>query len=550
MSTITRRTSAVREGGSVEQRIARVLDSTALAELIPHVTPRLLHRLIEQRGLASSGELLVAATPAQLVALADRDLWQRPAAGRDEHFDVARFGAWIEALVDVTPEDAARTVAALDPTIVVAGLSRYVRVFDPGIFEPVAQSDDEAIARHDAMREGDAIGVDADDWRDDRIECELGGYLVRARRPEAWDAIVDLLAALHEQHAPAFHRVMRGCRALSNSRPEASGFHDLLEADEQFAFDLGTAREARRTSQGYATPADARAFLAMARRTPTGAPNAIAGAYLRPTGDADAQSSSPAAASATDPTPVAEAIAELTALLDEGGDAADAVRGRLMAGDAAASDATPRHLARLMAEASAREPDAFTQRTRELAFLANVLAAGSSVQGRAMSAGEASDAASGVCNLGLEVAGDLPDAWLVEHSLIAAFEAGWSTLHRDVSLFAADRLVDVLGDLRSDDVELQRDLAGLRQALRRHRAAGTPWLARGRADALAMLDPVAAVAVQGLLSECPVVASALVAVVEGHETGVDPSAFQVIATRAQLGEIRLFLRMLPAVLTR
>lgn len=549
MSTITRRTSAVRERGSIEQRIARVLDGAALAELVPYLSPPLLHRLVERRGLASSSELLVAATPAQLVALADLDLWQRPAAGRDEHFDVARFGEWLEALVDVTPEDAARTVAALDAGIVVAGLSRYVRVFDPGIFEPVAQSDDEAIARHDAMREGDALGVDADDWRDDRIECELGGYLVRARRPEAWDAIVDLLAALHDGHAAAFHRFMRGCRGLSNSRPEADGFHDLLEADQQFAFDLDTAREVRRTSQGYATPADARAFLAMARRGPTDEANAIVAACLRALDDEDGPPPLPAAAPSS-PAPFAEALAELTALLDDLGGASDTVRGRLLAGDAGPGDATPRHLARLMAEVQARDPRAFAQRTRELAFLANVLAAGGSVQGRAFSAGEASEAASAVCNLGLEMAEALPDAWLVDHTLIAAFEAGWSTLHRDVSLFAADRLVDILGDLRCDDAELHRDLAGLRQVLRRHRAAGTPWMTRGRADALAVLDPVAAVGVQGLLSECPVVASALTAVVEGHVRGVDPAAFQVVATRMQIGEIRLFLRMLLDLLVR
>jgi hypothetical protein len=548
MSTITRRNSAARDGGSIDQRIARVLDQAGLAEVVPHLPAELLHQLVQRRGLADSGELLVVATPAQLVALADVDLWQRPAPGRDERFDVARFGAWIEALVDVTPEDAARTVATLDPGIVVAGLSRYVRVFDPGIFEPVAQSDDEAIARHDAMREGDAIGVDANDWRDDRIECEVGGYLVRARRPEAWDAIVDLLAALHEQHAPAFHRLMRGCRALSNSRPEANGFHDLLEADEQFAFDLDTAREARRTAQGYATPADARAFLALARRGSTGATDAIAAAYLRTPDDADG-APPPAAAEPAHPTPSAETIAELTALLNQGGDAPESVRGRLMAGDAAPSDAAPRHLARLMAEARTREPIAFTQRTRELAFLANVLAAGGSVQGRPFTAAEASEAASGICNLGLESAGDLPDTWLVDHTLVAAFTSGWSIQHRDVSLFAADRVVDVLGDLQCDDAELQRDLAGLRQALRRHRAADTPWLARGRADALAMLDPLAAVAVQGLLSECPIVASALTAVVDGQVSGVDPNAFHVIATRARIGEIRLFLRMLPALLT-
>jgi hypothetical protein len=39
-------------------------------------------------------------------------------------------------------------------------------------------------------------------------------------------------------------------------------------------------------------------------------------------------------------------------------------------------------------------------------------------------------------------------------------------------------------------------------------------------------------------------------VVEGHVSGVDPAAFQVVATRMQIREIRLFLRMLPDLLVR
>lgn len=547
MSTISRRSSAVNDGGSLDRRIARVLEQAELAEVVPHLPPETLHQLVRHRGLGDSGELLIAATPAQLVALADLDLWQRPSPGRDERFDAARFGAWIEALVDVGADDAARTVAALDPSIAIAGLSRYVRVLDVGIFEPVAHSDDEAPARHDAMREGDAIGVDVDDRHDGRWEYEIAGYVVRARRREAWDGILTLLSALHHRHEPAFHRLMRGCRALSCSRPEIDGLDDLLMAPEQAAFELDVAREGRRSAQGFATPADARAFLHMARRGPSAGPNPIAAAYLRMADDEAPATGMPD--SGLSPS-AAATVAALSALLQEAEACVAPARARLTADGSAPPDAASPTLARLMNGVRAADVAAFQARTRELAFLGNVLAVGGSVQGRAFTPAEASRAAAGACNLGLEAVADLPDSWLVHHTLVAAFEEGWSRLHRDVGLFAAARLVDVLVDLHCDDPWIQDDLRALRQTLVRHHDAGTPWLARDRVDVLAMLDPVAAVALQGLLGECPVVASALGALVDGATAAVDPQAFEVVTTPAQIGEIRLFLRMLPVLLTR
>ena len=54
------------------------------------------------------------------------------------------------------------------------------------------------------------------------------------------------------------------------SRPETDGLDDLLMAPEQHLHDAAIEREERRSRQGYATPADARAFLWMARQ-PRGA---------------------------------------------------------------------------------------------------------------------------------------------------------------------------------------------------------------------------------------------------------------------------------------
>src|SRR4029079_10704092 len=149
-----------RDRDSVDHRLARLLDTPFLARLVPHLAPETLHQLIQYRGLDACSELVTSATPAQLTSLLDLDLWRHARPGRDEQLDVERFGEWLEVLVDAGPSVAARTVAALDKDLVIVGLSRYVRVFDPGIFEPVAQSDDEPMDHDEAMREGDSMEVD------------------------------------------------------------------------------------------------------------------------------------------------------------------------------------------------------------------------------------------------------------------------------------------------------------------------------------------------------------------------------------------------------
>ena len=257
MPTTTNRETAPRSGGSIEHRLARLLDTPFLARVVPHLAPETLHQLIEYRGLDACGELVTSATPAQLTSLLDLDLWRHVQPGRDEQFDVDRFGEWLEVLVDTGDSVAARTVAALDKHLLIVGLSRYLRAFDPGTFEPTDASDDEPMDRNEMMSSETSADVP---------ECEVGGYLVRARRADAWDAIVTLLVTLETEHNDYFHAVMRGCRRLSNSTPEIDGLDDLLMAPEQHLHDVAIERERRRARQGYATPADARAFLQMARQ--------------------------------------------------------------------------------------------------------------------------------------------------------------------------------------------------------------------------------------------------------------------------------------------
>ena len=250
MQKFTGRSALVR--GDRRGLLDRILDTPQLAQVVPRLPPELLHRVIERCGLEDCGELVALATPAQVARVLDLDLWRSPSAGLDEQFDADRFGVWIEVLVEQGADVAARTVAGLDADLVAAGLAQHVRIFH--------------IATLDGYVTTDGTEIPAVIEPDGGLACEIAGSRIIARRPDAWDAIVDVLAELDASHPAAFARMMRACLALSNSRSELDGLDALLSGADQAMFDLADEREQRREALGFASPAQARAFLESSRR--------------------------------------------------------------------------------------------------------------------------------------------------------------------------------------------------------------------------------------------------------------------------------------------
>ena len=205
---------------------------------------------------ASSSRL---ATPAQLTSLLDLDLWRHAQPGRDEQFDVDRFGEWLEVLVDTGHSVAARTVAALDEHLVIARPLPLPACIRPGhVRTDSSQSDDEPMDRN-AMMNSETSG-DVARVRSGRLSGAGATEPMRGTRSSRSSS------RSRPSSDDYFHAVMQGCRRLSNSRPEIDGLDDLLMAPEQHLHDVAIERERRRSRQGYATPADARAFLQMARQ--------------------------------------------------------------------------------------------------------------------------------------------------------------------------------------------------------------------------------------------------------------------------------------------
>jgi hypothetical protein len=199
----------------------------------------------------------------------------------------------------------------------------------------------------------------------------------------------------------------------------------------------------------------------------------------------------------------------------------------------------------------------------EFAYLANTIAAGCSVQARPFTEREASNAVLAICNLGLEnwprhwmpprtgaavVDDGLPDDFLVDHDLVGVFQVGWRVLHHDVCMWAAERLIGVLADLRCRDRDIQLGLAALRAEMTRQWRAGTPWHARDALDVMAMLDMPAWATMLGLIGECPIMHAGIAASQGSGVHKVDPSAFEFISENGQIAAVRRFMQSLPETL--
>lgn len=546
--------------------LERILDTPHLAHVVPRLQPELLHRVIQKCGLEDCGELVALATPEQLAGIFDLDLWGSAQPGLDEQFDADRFGVWLEVLVESGATLAAQKLAQLDVHLVIGGFAQHVRVFDRAAVAPYTTTDGLEIAEIRGL--------------DETLTCDVGGYVVVARRSDSWDAIVAVLTSLDEEQHDYFNQVMRGCRTLSNARFEIDGLHDLPSDRDQVMFDLSGDRERRRETQGYLAPAQARAFLEMSRRlrlesggVPPG--NPIAHAYFRAIGETtatDAQGSPkhlPAGSGEESaPKPIETVAGDVEGLLDVLLDAeivAQQPRGFL----AGSQEQVPR-LARIhdhMRFVLDRDSAAYAKRNDELAFLANTLMAGCSIQARPFTAQEASDAAVAICNLGLEnwpapslsgqvchdpaaveTGSALPDDFLVGHDLVGVFQVGWTVLHDDVSMYSAAQLIEVLTHLRRGDGEIQAGLDSLCLEMLRHSRAGAPWRARDALDVIASLDLPAWAVLLGLIDECPVIHAGIAARRESRTRAVSASAFEFISENSQIASVREFLQSLPKML--
>ena len=156
------------------------------------------------------------------------------------------------------------------------------------------------------------------------------------------------------------------------------GLFRVLTADEKLESDVAAAREDRRGAEGFISPADARAFLELARRGEGGdARDPITRAYFRAL-------NVPAAEAEAAPT-IASPSAALAALGAQEG----------------LVHVAARLFEQAMSDLRERDPARFAARVREVAYLMNVWIAGGTHEGRRPRPMEALEMVLQTCEAGM-----------------------------------------------------------------------------------------------------------------------------------------------------
>jgi hypothetical protein len=369
--------------------LLRILERPALVAAVRELPGAVLGKLIEHVGLEDAGELVALATTEQLERVFDDDLWRADRAGGDEAFRPERFALWLRVMLDAGEELLVQRLCELPLELLALAVHRLVLVLDMDVVaEQLAPGDEEAEALERAL-ETSVV----EEWEEFRLI---------ARDPDVWDDIWGALLSLDRDDHDRLRAILEACCAMSTEYISGQGgLFQVLTAAEMLDSDVAAARDDRRVAEGFVSPADARAFLELARRGGGGdARDAITRAYFRGLASNEAskrkpsaipkptakvgQPGNPGAALATDAD-----VDDLAALLRQA-EVIAAEPTRSPAGLLAAADETSpakQHLVaplfeQAMTDLRHRDPARFSTRAREVGYLVNVWIAGGAHEGR------------------------------------------------------------------------------------------------------------------------------------------------------------------------
>jgi len=266
---------------------------------------------------------------------------------------------------------------------------------------------------------GDQLAEDLDRALEDAAVEEWEELRLIARDPDAWDDVWTALTLLDREHHDRLRAILELCRDISMEYISGQGgLFQVLTADEMLESDVAASREDRRASEGFVSPADARAFLALGRGQGDTAPHErdpITRAYFRglmkPAVSARPGERGRSAVGSAGPRAAKAAPADardLEAMLREAGVVAPATLALPAApgDDEGPLDRPGPHLVaplfeRAMTDLRQRDADRFAERLQELGYLVNVWLAGGATEGRRPRPVEALEKVLATCEAGL-----------------------------------------------------------------------------------------------------------------------------------------------------
>ena len=525
-----------------------LLGEPELPAIVKKLDFGVLVRLIHHVGLEDAGQIVSLATTEQLSNIFDEDLWRSRSPGQAETFDAARFGLWLEVMLEAGAASAARKIAALDENLVSLGLGRLIWVAGKGDMAMGFENGWHPEKDHSLER---ALAGS--------LSMEFEGFLIFSKDQTHWDAVCAFLAELSEMDHELFTQLMERCRQITIADVEDNGGSLGLFSDgEMLEEDAASEREERREGQGFVTSLSAALFLGRARSTPL---RKIIEKHKMDYATrvyTDASRSNPSAGPATqtedilkqkqDTDAVTRKVTELMQVLRDA-DVLPRPDARLLGyGDA---ESGRHHLPLVNAMGHIRRTGGgfYEQLMLEFSYLSNTLVSGCAFNGTTFSPKQAAEAAFSVCNLGCEVLmkTDLSRKdrqpvktmaiLLEERGLVKLFQVGWKILYDNVAVYAAKSLLAFLKTLKAKQMDLEQmhDVRQMIRLLQNCLTSGRPWDFDDHMDDLMVFVAGETVsAVSGLIQEYPTL-SEVICELGCHR--VSP----FISSRAHIRTIRQYL---------
>jgi hypothetical protein len=353
--------------------LVRILEQPELVSAVRELPPPILSKLVDHIGLEDAGEIVALATSEQLERVFDDDLWKAVRAGDDETFRPDRFAMWLDVMAEAGEAHLVRRLLELPQDLLALVVHRLVLVVDSNDLAEALTTPTYDAQELDRMLEN----MPCEEWEELRLI---------ARDPGTWDSVWSALSSLDRDHHDFLRAIFDQCCAMTTEYINGNGgLYEVLTSSELLENDVGAAREDRRATRGFVSPADARAFLELARRgDATDSRDPITHAYFRnlvPTAIAVATGA---------PSP---ALGRLVEMIGEPKPPA------LPSG----SESCTRFEAAMRALRE-HDPDAFATRVAELGYLVNVMMAGSK---RALRPVDALAHVVRACDAGLGASDDL-----------------------------------------------------------------------------------------------------------------------------------------------
>ena len=390
--------------------LLRILERPELVAAVRQLPGAVLGKLIDRIGLEDAGDLVALASTAQLERVFDDDLWRAARAGGDESFQPERFALWLRVMQEAGEGALVQRLCELPQDLLALAVHRLVLVLDNDVLTDLLTAEDEEAEQIVRALEDSLV----EEWEEFRLI---------ARDPDVWDDVWHALLSLDRDHHERLRAILQQCCDMSTEYISGQGgLYQVLTADEMLDSDVAAARDDRRVAEGFVSPADARAFLELARRGGGDGGDArdpITRAYFRglakPTevlqvdaprtrgaGGTASASASPGDRATELTTGAAADVRDLAALLREANVVAPAPALTLKLGPA---EGQPHLVAPLFEQAMSdlrqRDPERFSARVRELGYLVNVWIAGAAHDGRRPRPVEALETVLKTCEAGM-----------------------------------------------------------------------------------------------------------------------------------------------------